>query len=188
MIVYEKNNGNDSAYPVRPYRSRDYLISSEPSALYRSNLPYPDDEAISNRKSIFKDTDVNRHRTYPNETLQTLPIDRNQTLISPSDSQQSNPPLTMQRRSSFQAATQLNNFDFYSNPDSSYLVLEKPFIPSIDRQPPYSNESDRRSHDYYSSFSYLKSTPISPPKNKSKRTSVESSSKYIFNNDDGIFV
>lgn len=188
-LVYEKAIGNGTTYPPRPYRSRDYLISSEPSTSHRTNFPYLDDELISNRRSILKETDLDRIRIHPNETMKTLPINRNQTYITPSNSQeeQSNlppPPLPIQRRPSFQAATQLNNLDFYSNPDS-YFFLDKPtFLPSFERNP-YSTELDKRSNDYSSSYS--KSNPISQ-KMKNKRTSVESSSKFIFNNDDGIFV
>lgn len=185
FLVYEKGNGNP--YPVRPYRSRDYLISSEPSTLYRSNLPYFDDDSLGNRKSIYKETDLDRIRTHPNDTMKTLPMNRVITSDSHED-QQINPPLTMQRRSSFQAATQLNNFDFYSNPES-YLFVDKSFMSSIDRHPPYSSESDRHNHDYSSTSSYSKiNNPNSQQRAKAKQTSVEISSKYIFNNDDGIFV
>ena len=40
VIVSLKQNGDGIAYPTRPHRSKDYVISSESSVLYRNNPPF----------------------------------------------------------------------------------------------------------------------------------------------------
>jgi hypothetical protein len=159
-LVHSKQNGNGAAYPVRPYRSKDYLISSEPSTLHR---PYPPlksmystaDEIIPNRRSILKETDldhiINLSSERSNGTIKTLPINRNRTLFSTPDSQkeeynESNQvPITIQRRSSFQTATKLNSLDFYK-PQEPFYFLDKQLIKPIQRNH-YSPDREKR-RDY----------------------------------------
>jgi hypothetical protein len=70
--------------------------------------------------------------------MKTLPINRNRTLFSTFDSQKegynesNNIPVTMQRRSSFQVATKLNNLDFDIKPESFYF-LDKQLTKSTQR-------------------------------------------------------
>lgn len=148
-IVHLKQNGHSTSYPVRPYRSKDQLVSSEPSTLHRNNPPFKsfytnDDDIISNRRSIFKETDLDHVHNLSNGIVKTLPINRNRALVTPMDSQEGSSlgPLTIQRRSSFQAATQLNSLDFYSTPDPFYF-LDKQILKTSHRNH-YSPD-----HDYY---------------------------------------
>jgi hypothetical protein len=158
LLVHLKQNGNGISYPVRPYRSKDYLISSEPSTLHRYNPPFKslystDDEIISNRRSILKETDLDHIHNLSNGTIKTLPINRNRTIFSTPDSQkeqynESNQvPITMQRRSSFQAATQLNGLDFYTKSDPFYF-LDKQLLKPTQRNH-YSPERDLREREQY---------------------------------------
>ncbi|CAF1494723.1 unnamed protein product, partial [Adineta steineri] len=101
-----KQNGNGTTYPVRPfrpYRSKDHLISYESSTLYRSNPQFKsmystDDDIISSRRNTFKETDLDHPLNVSNDQLN----EKNQI------------PIAMQRRSSFQTTTKLNNLDFYT--------------------------------------------------------------------------
>lgn len=101
---------------------------------------------MSNRRSILKETDVDRMLSSANATMKTLPINRNRTLFTPTDSQHEQttptPLVTMQRRSSFQAATKLNSLDFY-NPTEPFYFLDKPLIKPTQRNH-YSSEHDKR--------------------------------------------
>ena len=65
ILVHSAQNGNGFGHPVRPYRSKDHLISSEPSTLHRPNgalksIYSADDELIFNRRSTLKETDLDR--------------------------------------------------------------------------------------------------------------------------------
>jgi hypothetical protein len=84
-----------------------------------------------------------------NGTIKTLSINRNRTLFSGSDSHnESNPmPITIQRRSSFQAATQLNSLDFYTTSEPFYF-LDKQLIKSTQRNH-YSPERDLHEREHY---------------------------------------
>ncbi|CAF1130588.1 unnamed protein product [Adineta steineri] len=105
-FVHLKQNGNGTTYPVRPfrpYRSKDHLISYESSTLYRSNPQFKsmystDDDIISSRRNTFKETDLDHPLNVSNDQLN----EKNQI------------PIAMQRRSSFQTTTKLNNLDFYT--------------------------------------------------------------------------
>ncbi|CAF5135022.1 unnamed protein product, partial [Rotaria sp. Silwood1] len=60
-----KQNGNETAYPVRPYRSKDYLISNDSSTSNRSHPPLrsiysTEDELISSRRNTLKETDLDQ--------------------------------------------------------------------------------------------------------------------------------
>jgi hypothetical protein len=154
FLVHLKQNGNGISYPVRPYRSKDYLIASEPSTLYRYNPPFKslystDDEIIPNRRSILKETDLDNVHHLSNGTIKTLPINRNRTIFSSNDSsnESNHGPITIQRRSSFQAATQLNSLDFYTTSDPFYF-LDKQLIKPTQRNH-YSPESDLREREHY---------------------------------------
>lgn len=54
-----KQNGHSIVHPVRPYRSKDHLVSSEPSTLRRMHSKTkPDAETLSSRRSTYKETDL----------------------------------------------------------------------------------------------------------------------------------
>ncbi|CAF1147665.1 unnamed protein product [Adineta steineri] len=104
-------NGNGTTYPVRPYRSKDHLISYESSTLYRSNPQFKsiysaDDDIISSRRNTFKETDLDHPLNVSNDQLN----ETNQI------------PIAMQRRSSFQTTTKLNNLDFYTTQELFYFL------------------------------------------------------------------
>ncbi|UJR14833.1 hypothetical protein I4U23_001818 [Adineta vaga] len=147
-LVHVKQNGNGTTYPVRPYRSKDHLLSYESSSLYRHNQPFKsiyaaNDEAISNRRNTFKETDLDRALNSTSDlserTTKTLPINRNRTVLSSTDCQheQANDsnsiPSAMQRRASFQTATKLNHFEFSSSTPEPYYFLDKQIIKPTQR-------------------------------------------------------
>ena len=166
LKVHLKQNGNETIYPVRPYRSKDYLISTESSTLHRHNptlksMYSAEDESTSSRRNTLKETDLDQLLGSPNSagssataTIKALPLSCNRPLFSDfglqklSDDETSQYPLTVQRRSSFQAATKLNSFDFYR--------MQEPFFLS-DRQTMkmnqynhhYSPERDLREREHY---------------------------------------
>ena len=157
ILAYANPNGNGSTYPVRPYRSKDQLIASEPSTLYRHHPPafkslyQTDPEASSTKRNTLKETDLDHliasaKKQGANGTMnsaKTLPINRDRTLFSSVNAN----PLTMQRRSSFQVATKLNNFDFYSSKEPVFF-FDKPPLNPIQRNH-YSPERDPRERDLY---------------------------------------
>ncbi|CAF1130695.1 unnamed protein product [Adineta steineri] len=109
--VHLRQNGNGTTYPVRPYRSKDHLISYESSTLYRSNPQFKsiysaDDDIISSRRNTFKETDLDHPLNVSNDQLN----ETNQI------------PIAMQRRSSFQTTTKLNNLDFYTTQELFYFL------------------------------------------------------------------
>ena len=157
FLVYAKQNGNGSTYPVRPYRSKDQLIASEPSTLHRHHPPSfkslysTDPEGSSAKRNTLKETDLDHliasskkpGANGPVDTAKTLPLNRDRTLfrsINPN-------PLTMQRRSSFQTATKLNSLDFYSSKEPVFF-FDKPSLHPTQRNH-YSPERDLRERDFY---------------------------------------
>ena len=159
QLEHLKHNGNGITYPIRPYRSKDYMISSDSSTIYRHNPPLKsistaEDEIISNRRSTLKETHLdhilNSTHGRSDGTMKTLLINRNRAIYSPIVPQQEERresnlfPATMQRRSSFQTATQLNSVDFNGIPESFYF-LDKKLVKPMQRNhhPP-----DRASHEY----------------------------------------
>ncbi|CAF0986525.1 unnamed protein product [Rotaria magnacalcarata] len=182
-LVHVKQNGNGITYPVRPYRSKDYLISGEPSELHRNNTPFkpicpPDDETPSNCRSTFKETDLDHMLDLSNErsdgtmsNTKTLLINRNRTVFTPYDSKNESNydsnhfPVTMQRRSSFQAATKLNSLDFSTTPESFYF-LDKQLIKSsqrnhcsAEREREHYREK-RRDHSAYAKVDFKQQTSL----------------------------
>jgi hypothetical protein len=146
--------------------------------------------------------------------MKTLPINRNRTLFTTSDSpqEQSNQiPITMQRRSSFQEATKLNSLDFYTTSEPFYF-LDKQFIKPIQRNH-YSPEREKRRD--YSKIDPHRPNPLIVENhmltneyldrtnsyndqsihemNSNNRDSLEDNKNFILNHenryrDDGIFV
>ncbi|CAF4568039.1 unnamed protein product [Rotaria sp. Silwood1] len=166
-LVHFKQNGNETAYPVRPYRSKDYLISNDSSTSNRSHPPLrsiysTEDELISSRRNTLKETDLDQLLNSNNTTgssatatIKSLPLTRNRplfTAFNPQQQQQqqdeSNPyPLTVQRRSSFQAATKLNSFDFYKIQEPFYLIDRQSI--KMNQRNNYSPERDLREREHY---------------------------------------
>ncbi|UJR31889.1 hypothetical protein I4U23_019363 [Adineta vaga] len=93
-LVHLKQNGNGTAYPVRPYRSKDYLISTDISTSQRSNPPNrgiytPEDECSSPRRNTLKETDLdqligssNTTGSSATATIKTLPLNRTRPLFA----------------------------------------------------------------------------------------------------------
>ncbi|CAF1365858.1 unnamed protein product [Adineta steineri] len=225
-FVHLKQNGNGTTYPVRPYRSKDHLISYESSTLYRNNPQFKsmystDDDVISSRRNTFKETDLDHPLNVSNDqlngTIKTLPINRNRTLLSTFDSQQdqlnetNQIPVAMQRRSSFQTATKLNNLDFYTTQESFYF-LDKQIIKPSQRNH-YSPEHYRDKNSPYLKTDQnnliVENTMLINTKNEQQireinplneftRDNFKDTKKFILNNnhhskeerklDDGIFV
>ncbi|CAF3767718.1 unnamed protein product [Rotaria sordida] len=167
-LVHVKQNGSAITYPVRPYRSKDYIVSSQASTLLRNNPSHKNicstkDEIKSNRRSTAKETDLDHILHLSNEqtngtisTMKTLPINRNHTNFFPFDSSQNEQqnelnqyPETLQRRSSFQVATKLNNLDFYTKPESFYF-LDKQIRKPIQRN----HYSPEHNHSSYSNTDF----------------------------------
>ncbi|CAF0811340.1 unnamed protein product [Rotaria sordida] len=164
-LVHLKQNGNGTAYPVRPYRSKDYLVGTDSSSSHRNNPPVrsiysTEDELTSSRKNILKETDLDQLLGSPNmsgssatATIKSLPLTRNRPLFSAFNNSQQhddelNPyPLTVQRRSSFQAATKLNSFDFYKTQEPFYLIDRHTM--KMNQRNNYSPERDLRERENY---------------------------------------
>ncbi|CAF3221358.1 unnamed protein product [Rotaria sp. Silwood2] len=163
-LVHFKQNGNGTAYPVRPHRSKDYLIGTDSSASNRTNPPLrsiysTEDELISPRRNTPKETDLDQLLSSSNTTgssatatIKSLPLTRNRPLFAAFNPQQqqdeSNPyPLTIQRRSSFQAATKLNSFDFYKSQEPFYLIDRQSM--KMTQRNNYSPERDLREREHY---------------------------------------
>lgn len=160
--MHLNQNGNGTAYPVRPYRSKDYLISTDTAASQRSAAPLrgvytPEEEFPSARRNTLKETDLDQliGSTNPagasaTATIKTLPINRPRPLFAafntPSDESSHN-PLTIQRRSSFQTATKLNGLDFYSAQEPFYLLDRQ--MMKINQHNSYSPERDLRAREHY---------------------------------------
>jgi hypothetical protein len=153
FLVDVKQNGNGIVYPVRPYRSKDYSMTSErrhnPSTFkshYSTGI-----HRSSPRRTTLKETDLDhmtrslsKHVVNESmENLRVLPIDRVQT-ISPT---RNTIPLTMQRRSSFQTATKLNGFDVYSKQQPVCFFDKSSNNPA--QRHHYSPERDLRERDIY---------------------------------------
>ncbi|CAF1279939.1 unnamed protein product [Adineta ricciae] len=229
-LIHVKQNGNGATYPVRPYRSKDHLLSYESSSLYRNSTQQfrsvysAEDDNSSNRRHTFKETDLDHAinpTLDPSERMtKTLPNNRNRSIVSSTDSShiQSNDlssvPSTMQRRSSFQAATKTNHFELSSTPESFYF-LDKQISKSTQRNH-YSPEQcrDKARHQSpcpkldQSSHLIVENTILTTPKvdqqinhmnslNNFHRENVKDTKKFILNNhdqhverrrDDGIFV
>jgi hypothetical protein len=173
VVVHLKQNGNGAAYPVRPYRSKDYLISSESSTLPRHNptlrsIYSADDDFVSPRRNTLKETDLDRllgsstpaTDSPATATIKTLPLNRTRPLfsafgpqtqvpLSPAIQQEDNQPLpfTMQRRSSFQTATKINGFDFYKTQEPFYLIDRQ--LMKTSQRNHYSPERDLREREQY---------------------------------------
>ncbi|CAF4678245.1 unnamed protein product [Rotaria sp. Silwood2] len=164
LILHFKQNGNGTAYPVRPHRSKDYLIGTDSSASNRTNPPLrsiysTEDELISSRRNTLKETDLDQLLSSSNTTgssatatIKSLPLTRNRPLFAAFNPQQqqdeSNPyPLTIQRRSSFQAATKLNSFDFYKSQEPFYLIDRQSM--KMTQRNNYSPERDLREREHY---------------------------------------
>jgi hypothetical protein len=131
-----------------------------------------------------------------NATMKTLPINRNRTLITnPTDSPQeqtSQFPVTMQRRSSFQAATKLNSLDFYT-PSEPFYFLDKQLIKPTQRNH-YSPEREKRRNTLIVE-NQMSTDQINSYNDQSihEMTSTEENKKFILTHenryyDDGIFV
>ncbi|CAF0878185.1 unnamed protein product [Adineta ricciae] len=170
-LVHLKQNGNGTAYPVRPYRSKDYLISTETSTSQRSNptirgIYTPEDEFPSLRRNTLKETDLdqlisstNTNGSSATATIKTLPLNRTRPVFAafPSHDQSKQQqahsqhvdhnPLTVQRRSSFQNATKLNGLDFYSTQEPFYLLDRQ--MMKINQRNSYSPERDLRAREHY---------------------------------------
>lgn len=166
FLVHLKQNGNGTAYPVRPYRSKDYLISSESSNPQRANAPSrsiysTEEELISTRRNTLKETDLDQLLGSPSNvgssataTIKSLPLNRTRPLfaafgpqVPPLDDPNTHPPLTVQRRSSFQAATKLNGLDFYTTQEPFYLLDRQ--MMKINQRNHYSPERDLREREQY---------------------------------------
>ncbi|CAF0988277.1 unnamed protein product [Adineta steineri] len=173
--VHLKQNGNGTTYPVRPYRSKDYLVSSETSKSYGNNPPLrsiytPEEEFVSARRNTLKETDLdqllgstNTTGSSATATIKTLPQNRTRPLFAAyatHDQQQlqlqqqqkqrdeSNlHPLTIQRRSSFQTATKLNGLDFYTSQEPFYLIDRQ--MMKMNQRGNYSPERDLREREHY---------------------------------------
>lgn len=172
-----KQNGNGIAYPVRPYRSKDYLISSEPSTLPRQQngqlreIYAAEEDFIPIRRNTLKETDLDQLLNSPNgnrssgtATIKTLPVTRPRPLFSGFGAQVALPlasvvgstvaadelnnyPYTMQRRSSFQAATKLHGFDYFKTNEPFYLLERNMNKPN--QRNNYSPERDLREREQY---------------------------------------
>jgi hypothetical protein len=169
ILVHLKQNGNGTAYPVRPYRSKDYLISSETSSnTYRNNahlrsIYTTEDELVSSRRNPLKETDLDKLLGSTNSagssataTIKNLSLNRNRPLFAAfgpqtpqtqlDDSNSNHPPLTIQRRSSFQTATKLNALDFYTAQEPFYLIDRQI---KMNQRSTYSPERDLRERQHY---------------------------------------
>lgn len=164
-LVHLKQNGNGTAYPVRPYRSKDYLISSESSNPARINAPSrslysTEEDLIPARRNTLKETDLDQLLGSPSNvgssataTIKSLPLNRTRPLFAafgpqaPLDDPNTHPPLTVQRRSSFQAATKLNGLDFYTTQEPFYLLDRQ--MMKINQRNHYSPERDLRERENY---------------------------------------
>jgi hypothetical protein len=164
ILVHLKQNGNGTAYPVRPYRSKDYLISSESSNTQRTNAPLrsiysTEDELIPPRRNTLKETDLdqllgstNNAGSSATATIKSLQLNRTRPMFSgfgpqlPPDDL-THPPLTIQRRSSFQAATKLNGLDFYTSQEPFYLIDRQ--MMKMNQRNNYSPERDLREREHY---------------------------------------
>lgn len=224
-LVHVKQNGNGTTYPVRPYRSKDHLIPYESSTLYRNTLPFksiysPEDEIISNRRNTLKETDLdlifNSSNEQSDETIKTLPINRNRTVDLQQDEyiEPNQIPITMQRRSSFQVATKLNNIDFSTKTEAFYF-LDKQLIKSTqrnhyspehyqDKRREYSPYLNQQQNNLIVANGMLTNGYINKTNSKNDQQSYENNrdnfkekKKFILNNnvqnedyhrDDGIFV
>ncbi len=164
FLVHLKQNGNGTAYPVRPYRSKDYLISSEASNLPRNNTPFrsiysTEDELTSPRRNTLKETDLdqllgstNNAGSSATATIKTLQLNRTRPLFAAFGPQgqfeePNHPPLTIQRRSSFQTATKLNALDFYTAQEPFYLIDRQ--MMKTNHRNHYSPERDLREREHY---------------------------------------
>ena len=173
--MHLKQNGNGTAYPVRPYRSKDYLISAESSTLPRQNGPFrgiysTDDDFVPPRRNTLKETDLdqllgpsNKAGSSATATIKTLPLNRTRPLFSAFGPQNQLPlasantslqtddngpvPFSMQRRSSFQTATKVNGFDFYKSQEPFYLI-DRQMMRGHQRNQ-YSPERDLREREQY---------------------------------------
>lgn len=164
-LVHLKQNGNGTAYPVRPYRSKDYLISSDSSNSQRTNAPSrsiysTEEDLIPARRNTLKETDLDQLLGSPSNvgssataTIKTLPLNRTRPLFAAFGPQPNldetitHPPLTVQRRSSFQAATKLNGLDFYTAQEPFYLLDRQ--MMKINQRNHYSPERDLRERENY---------------------------------------
>ena len=84
--------------------------------------------------------------------IKTLPLNRTRPLFSAFGPQPLNPdphpvPFTMQRRSSFQAATKLNGLDFYAAQEPFYLIDRQTM--KMNQRNNYSPERDLRERENY---------------------------------------
>jgi len=164
LLVHLKQNGNGTAYPVRPYRSKDYLISSESSNTNRNNTAFrsiysTEDELTSPRRNPLKETDLDKLLGSTNNagssataTIKSLQLNRNRPLFAAFGPQQqyndiNQPPLTIQRRSSFQTATKLNGLDFYTSQEPFYLIDRQTM--KMNQRSNYSPERDLREREHY---------------------------------------
>ncbi|CAF3351027.1 unnamed protein product [Rotaria socialis] len=165
-LVHAKHNGNGTAYPVRPYRSKDYLISNDASTSHRNVPPVrsiysTDDEINASRRNTLKETDLDQLLGSTNPagssataTIKTLPLTRTRPLFAAFGPQLQHhtdetmpQPLTIQRRSSFQAATKLNGFDFYKSQEPFYLIDRQ--MMKMNQRNNYSPERDLREREHY---------------------------------------
>lgn len=162
--MHLKENGNGTAYPVRPYRSKDYLLSHDSSTPHRNHAPLKsiystEDESNSSRRNTLKETDLdqllgsgNAAGSSATATIKTLPLTRNRPLFAAFGPQhphdETHPyPLTIQRRSSFQAATKLNAFDFYRTQEPFYLLDRQ--MMKMNQRGTYSPERDLREREHF---------------------------------------
>lgn len=164
VVVHLKQNGNGTAYPVRPYRSKDYLITSETANTPRNNPAYrtiyaTDDDFKSLPRNQLKETDLDQLLGSPSNvnssamaTIKTLPLNHSRPLFAafgpqtPIDEHHQT-PLTVQRRSSFQAATKLNGLDFYTAQEPFYLIDRQ--MMKTNQRSNYSPERDLREREHY---------------------------------------
>jgi hypothetical protein len=94
LSVHLKQNGNGTSHPVRPYRSKDYLISSETSTIPRPTAPLrgiyaTEDDFIPIRRNTLKETDLDELLASPKSngsaataTIKTLPLNRNRPMFA----------------------------------------------------------------------------------------------------------
>jgi len=172
-LTYENSNGKTShSHPIRPYRSKDYLISSEPSTLHRPNpmlksLYSNDDDFQSNRRSLFKETDLDRYAG----TVKPSANNRNRSSTSTTNDSDL---VSIQRRPSFQAATKFSTLDFYTTSEPFYF---------LDKQ---LTKSSQRNH--YSPYANRHSTGLIMENQMIKNSHEKTNGKLTPKIEDGIFV
>lgn len=164
LVVHLKQNGNGTAYPVRPYRSKDYLITSETGNTPRNNAAYrtvyaTDEDFKSLPRNPLKETDLDQLLGSPSNvnssamaTIKTLPLNHPRPLFAAFGPQTpidelNQTPLINQRRSSFQAATKLNGLDFYTAQEPFYLIDRQ--MMKTNQRSTYSPERDLREREHY---------------------------------------